>query len=85
MEGASRISRQQHGTMTSPEFLELQPWRTALAPFEDELFPYPAMANPEESFEILKDLRGEMMTNLDESPQAIAARYQERLDAAAAE
>ena len=86
MEVASRYQPTSNtAAMTSPEFLEIQPWRTALAPFEDELFPYPAMANPEESFEILKDLRGEMMTNLDESPQAIAARYQERLDAAAAE
>jgi ABC-type glycerol-3-phosphate transport system substrate-binding protein len=86
MEVASRYQPTSNtAAMTSPEFLEIQPWRTALAPFEEELFPYPAMANAEQSFDILKDLREEMMTNLDESPESIAARYQERLNAAAAE
>lgn len=88
MENAMEVAARYQPTsntaaMTSTEFLEIQPWRTALAPFENELFPYPAMANAEQSFEILKDLREEMMTNLDESPASIAARYQQQLDAAA--
>merc|ERR1711900_34713 len=86
MEVASRYQPTSNtAAMTSAEFLDMQPWRTALVPFEDELFPYPAMRNAEESFDIVKDLREEMMTNVNESPAAIAARHQARLNEAASE
>lgn len=68
--------------MNAPDFLQAQPWRSDITPYVNELFPYPAMKNAEASFEILKDLREEMMTNVTEDPRSMAARYQQRLNAA---
>lgn len=67
--------------MTSDEYYDAHPYFPRLEDTFAEQQPYPVHLRSPERADVLNEMKGEALTNFEDSPEDIAARYQERLDA----
>ena len=69
--------------MNDARMLTAQPWVEVFEPWDHLAIPYPTMLGSQDSFEVLKDFRDEIFTNVKGDPVEIAKRYQQKLEAVA--